>query len=348
MALKFPNGYGSVVKLSGKRRRPYVVRKTVGWDDRAYPIYDVIGYYATRAEALNALSEYNRDPYDIKLSKSTFKEIYDLWSKDAYKSMKHSLKGCYSAAYKHCSTLYDKEYKSLRKAHMQACIDSCGKGYSTRTNIKLLFMQLDKYAYDHDIISKCYSSNVSIGEKEVSSKHKVWTDDEVIKLWQMQDKPFVEDTLVMLYTGCRVSEMLRMKCADVHLEEGYMVGGVKTSYGINRIIPIHSKIREIIKSHLSDNVYLFQYKPNQETHSFSQLYGTWWKTAMKEYGFDHLTHDCRHTAQSKLDSAGANKVAIDRILGHSSSTIGEKVYTHKTVKELQEAIETIVYVSPQS
>ena len=29
--MKLPNGYGSVVKLSGKRRKPYQVRKTVGW-----------------------------------------------------------------------------------------------------------------------------------------------------------------------------------------------------------------------------------------------------------------------------------------------------------------------------
>ena len=325
-----------------------MVRKTVGWDDKAHPIYSIIGYYSSRAEALNALSEYNRDPYDIDLSKSTFKDLYELWSKDAYKAMKPSLKGCYSAAYKHCSTLYDKEYKTLRKAHMQSCIDSCGKGYSTRTNIKLLFLQLDKYAYDHDIISKCYSSNVDIGDREKSDKHKVWSDNEVLKLWEIADKPFVEDTLFLLYTGCRVSEMLKMKCADVHLDEGYMVGGVKTSYGINRIIPIHSKIMKIVKKRFSDNTYLFTYRKDQESHTFAQWYSVKWKAAMTEYGFDHLTHDCRHTVQSKLDSAGANKVAVDRILGHSSSSIGEKVYTHKTVKELQEAIEKIVYVSTSS
>lgn len=29
--MKLPNGYGSVVKMSGKRRKPYMVRKTIGW-----------------------------------------------------------------------------------------------------------------------------------------------------------------------------------------------------------------------------------------------------------------------------------------------------------------------------
>ena len=29
--MKLPNGYGSVVKLSGKRRKPWMVRKTTGY-----------------------------------------------------------------------------------------------------------------------------------------------------------------------------------------------------------------------------------------------------------------------------------------------------------------------------
>ena len=46
--MKNPNGYGSVVKLSGNRRKPYCARKTSGWNDKGYPIYSVIGYYANR------------------------------------------------------------------------------------------------------------------------------------------------------------------------------------------------------------------------------------------------------------------------------------------------------------
>ena len=30
--MKLPNGYGSIVKLSGKRRNPYCARKTIGWE----------------------------------------------------------------------------------------------------------------------------------------------------------------------------------------------------------------------------------------------------------------------------------------------------------------------------
>ena len=63
--IRLPNGYGSVVKLSGKRRRPYMVRGGVyGYDDRGYPQYDVVGYAETREQGLTMLAEYNRNPWD--------------------------------------------------------------------------------------------------------------------------------------------------------------------------------------------------------------------------------------------------------------------------------------------
>lgn len=52
-------------------------------------------------------------------------------------------------------------------------------------------------------------------------------------------------------------------------------------------------------------------------------------------------HECRHTFRSRLDSAGANKVCIDRIMGHKSKGTGERVYTHKNIEELKMNIELI-------
>ena len=62
--MRLPNGFGSVVKLSGKRRRrPYMARKTEGFDpETGYPIYKILGYFETYAEAYEFLSDYNRRP----------------------------------------------------------------------------------------------------------------------------------------------------------------------------------------------------------------------------------------------------------------------------------------------
>ena len=347
--MRFPNGYGSVVKLSGKRRKPYMVRKTVGYDDRAYPIYDIIGYYPTRSEAMIALAQYNADPYDVDLSKTTMKDLYELWSKEAYRDMKSSMKACYSAAFKHCEPVYAKEYKTLRKGHMQACIDECGKGYSTRSNIKMLFTQLDKYAYDHDIINKCYAVNLDVGVKEESSKHTRIPDEDVLNLWKHQGNQFVDETLFLLYSGCRVSEMLRIRTENVNFKDNTIKGGLKTVYGKERLIPIHADILPIVKRYYNtDNEFLFQRRAKQDTDSFTRWYLTKWSEQMEKLDFHYLTHDCRHTVRSKLDAAGANKVAVDRIIGHSSNSVGEKVYTHKTVEELHEAMKLLKYVAVHS
>ena len=88
--MKNPNGYGSVVKLSGNRRKLWCARKTMGWNDKGHPIYKAIGYYAEREDAMIALAQYNRNPYDIDLSKITLKELFEKWSARDFPKMKKS------------------------------------------------------------------------------------------------------------------------------------------------------------------------------------------------------------------------------------------------------------------
>ena len=79
IVMKNPNGYGTVAKLSGNRRRPYIVRKTKGFDENGKQIYTVIGYYATREEGMIALAEYNKNLWDIDQAQITFTELFELW-----------------------------------------------------------------------------------------------------------------------------------------------------------------------------------------------------------------------------------------------------------------------------
>lgn len=73
--MRNPNGYGTVAKLSGQRRRPYIVKKTIGWNDKGHPIYDIIGYAETREVGNIMLAEYNRDPWDVDRAKITLQQL---------------------------------------------------------------------------------------------------------------------------------------------------------------------------------------------------------------------------------------------------------------------------------
>lgn len=50
--MKNPNNYGTVVKITGNRRRPYAVRKLIGYKDNGTSIHKNIAYTATKEEGL--------------------------------------------------------------------------------------------------------------------------------------------------------------------------------------------------------------------------------------------------------------------------------------------------------
>lgn len=334
-----PNGFGGIVKLSGRRRRPFMVRKTVGYDDRCYPIYEVIGYYASRADAMLALADYNANPYDVKLSKLTFKELYEKWSETELPKLGESLQGSHRAAYKYCTALDNVQYKELRKFQMQSCIDKCGKSGSTQTNIKNLFVQLDKYAYDQDIISKCYSKNLVTHQTEARERVP-FTAGEIRDIEAHIGQPYYDETMFMLYTGCRVSEMLTVRSSNINLQERIMTLGVKTEAGKNRIVPIHKKLVPVIQSHIGAE-YLFNLERSKTARNPEKALQGKFITEWSKV-FHHDTHDCRHTFRTQLDKNGANKICIDRIIGHKGD-LGERVYTHKAVQDLIEAMDLLDY-----
>lgn len=336
--MKNPNGYGTVARLSGNRRKPFVVRKTVGWNDKGHPIYETIGYYATREEGMIVLAEYNRNPYDIDTAKITMKELFEKWSAVKMPKMSVSSQGSLKSAFKHCEPLHSMKYKEIKSFHMQDCIDGCGCGYSTQWAIKNLFGHLDKYALELDVINKSYSQ-LTTAAPIPETKKQPFTDEEVNALWKLQDQEWVDSVLFLLYTGFRISEMLTVESNNVDMDAGTIKGGVKTKAGKDRIVPIHSKIVQLVQRRKDQgNKYLFSFEGRRTSNA---KYYEFWNAIMEQLGIEKTPHECRHTFRSRLDSAGANKVCIDLMMGHKSKDVGERVYTHKTIQELKEAIELI-------
>lgn len=52
----------------------------------------------------------------------------------------------------------------------------------------------------------------------------------------------------MIYTGLRPKELLEILAENVHLEEKYMTGGMKTEAGKDRIIPLNDKTIPLVKN----------------------------------------------------------------------------------------------------
>lgn len=336
-SFRLPNGYGSVVHLSGNRRRPYWARITAGYKDNGQQIYKSIGYYATREEALIELAKYNNSPYDLDAANLTFEGLFKLWSETTLPRLGKSLQGNHRAAYKHCAALYVMKYKNIRALQFQRCIDECQKSYATKSNIRNLFVALDAFAYDNDIIVKQYSANLVVPEA-TPKEGKLFTKEEIARV---QD----DVVLFLLYTGMRIQEAFDIECENIDLEERTIKCGLKTAAGKNRIVPIHPKILPLVEKHMGGK-YLFE--ENGKKLYYKKWLDKHFTPEMQRIGAEHHTHDCRKTFRSALDKAGANKVCIDRIVGHKSGDIGERIYTLKTLEELREAMNLLDYSLPES
>lgn len=69
MLLKNPNGYGTITKLSGNRRKSWIVKE--GKSEKQKPI----GYTATKKEEGLILLAQNNNPRDIKTDKITLGKV---------------------------------------------------------------------------------------------------------------------------------------------------------------------------------------------------------------------------------------------------------------------------------
>ncbi len=332
--MKLPNGFGTVVKLSGNRRRPYVVKEGKSGQQK------IIGYAATKEEGLEMLAKFSNDPWDIDGKKVTFSELFDLFLKKKTAKMSDSSVRYLKSAYKHCTKLDNTPYSNIKAYHMQDCIDSCNLSYASKNNIKNLFYHLDRFAMELDIINKQYSQLIR-SESVPESKRTMFTDEEVNKLWQYRHLECADFALFLLYSGWRISEALDIKLEDIEREKGFIKGGTKTAAGKDRIVPIHSKIVPLVNN-LADNStsgYLFELNEKKISCEVARIK---WRKLMSELEMNHTPHECRHTFRSRLDSAGANKAAIDLMMGHKSADVGERIYTHKSLEELKYNIELIL------
>lgn len=209
--------------------------------------------------------------------------------------------------------------------------------YQVRMKLKTLFSQLYQFAIENDIVEKDYSKFVEAGEQTTKIIRKPFTDAEIETLWRNLDMPYVDTILFMIYSGMRVGELLEMKCANINIDRQIMIGGIKTKASIDRTIPIHDRILPLMNL---NNDYLVV-SPTGKKMSYNNYIQRQFTPIMKKLGMNHLPHDCRHTTATMLDNAGVDRTIVKLILGHTSTDVTERVYTHKTPEQLLRAINMI-------
>lgn len=333
------NGFGSIVcldKTGKKRRKPWAVRITTGWKNgkqqRQY-----LGYYRTQAEALVALAEYHKNGVNLDVTKLTLGEVYDQWIKRKEMTISKSALSTHKMAYDRFGNMVNMPMKDIKKVHLQNWLDGIDLKPASKGKIRSTMHQLFEYAVAYDIVQKNYAKDLEITEK-IEKTGAVFTEEEIKILWENVDDQMAQYTLILIYTGLRIGELLAMKGDTIYLDEGYMVGGSKTEAGKDRVIPLHKKIIPLVERNLENNYLVYSKRSGAFTYNgirprFEKL--------MAKLGMNHKIHDTRKTAVSIMHSAGIPMETIRMIVGHSAKGVTEAVYLYKEPHELVEAINTI-------
>lgn len=352
-----PNNTGTVVKLSGKRRNPYCAR--VMSDERdiitGKKKQICIGTFASREEALNALSIYSlkrsnaitneearnlaHDLFDKIQEKTqkrvpTFKDIYHILDEEEFSKLSKSARKGYKAWIKHFETIYDRPINNITLADLQFVFDNDGSKNGTQVHMKVLCSKIFEYAVIHQFISRDddYTSYIKIADYKQSTKHYPFTVDEIKKL-KASNTSETHLILIYIYTGLRVGELLYINRDNIHINEpcnddgvdrviSYIVTGSKTAAGKNRIVPIHNDIKQFVideliekEKRLIDVSYEWGFNKNIMPMINNML------------NTNHTMHDTRVTFASLCQLYKVDVYARKKILGHKLKDITFDIYT---------------------
>lgn len=314
---RLPNNFGTITHLKAKLRKPWRAMKFVGFVDGKKK-YTTIGYYESRDEAFNALTEVANKVITLK-DRSTFRGAFEAWSNERYKDkpdrMRH-IKGFYS----YIKGLDNKPMNEITIWDIEQIRDS-EIPRTIVSNVKTVLHGVFTYAIRHEMCEKDLTQMVEWRiDNSTVKKRKMFSKAELKKWFYKPQTELEKYCAILLYTGMRPIELVEMNIENVDIENRKMIGGAKTKAGKNRSIPIHKDILGIVKQlkNESTNGKLIPW-------DYTKLLKEFNNTEMTK---EHDLYDLRHMFQTQCRECGIDLYVVDLIVGHKNSNITLNTYTH--------------------
>lgn len=345
---KRANGTGTITRLPGRRRKPWLVRIFVMSNGERKRV--TYGTYSTKSEAEIALDNINIKGNVSELFKVTFGEAYSFWSKAHYPTLSPKGVGTYENAWKFLKPLENVKLSDIKTLQIQEILNEAteqGKSYSTVSKISLLASKICQWGMQNDVIDKDYAAFVTISAKKAAPKER-FTEEELQKLKLYYEKTNdirVGTILFLCYTGLRIDEFLSLKKSDYY--DGCLHGGNKTEKGKNRVIPIPDAVLPIIDSLMQmQGEYLYSSSTGSKFNAENFRKRVYYK-ALADVGYSEEDlkkrnpHVCRHTFASMCAKKGVDPKALQDIIGHAQIETTLNTYTHTDVQWLKSAVKDL-------
>lgn len=373
-SLRLPNGYGTIKMLSGDRRKPYAamvnpklsLNETSG---KGYYTYDYLGSFEKKSDAYMAIMKYNENPYNLN-NDMTIKELFEKWLPKYLhdNGFDDARRRAYELTFEYCHPAYKIKVREFIPTIIEEQIENAyrignrgrfkGKRMEAtllvKNNIKSLYNLMFDYAVFLQIVTENYARTFTKGyvtsQSNMSREGIPYTKDELDKLWSLDgDSIFVDMTLVQCYSGWRPGEVLSILIENVDLKGRTFTGGVKTESGINRTIPIHSKIYHIVEKYYKEAVTTGRellFGRTEKYHGFFSYSRNSYRHGLlreeEKLGITgHVPHDGRHTFSTLAKKYDMNEFARKKLMGHAIKDLTDRVYTHMDMEWFKNEIEKI-------
>jgi len=341
--MKQANGSGSVYKLTGNRRKPYVAMvtvKTVYDEEKDNYIMKrkALGYFKTQAEARKCLADYNSHQYDSDLVGVTFGQIWETIFPSLEKKLSSKRIDSFKAFYNYMKPIEDMKMADIRTVHLQRVIDNCPRSSSTKDVLKAMMNKVYDYAMENDIVQKNYTEFIEYQKDDSKIQRTLFDSEYICGLLNAPFNYFDAVTLILLHTGLRVRELLNNTIDNLDLERRmlYIPESIAKNKSSIRYVPIHENIVPLLERFLQSGNQHITGRTAKQKIRYQSYY-----EYLKEIG--HTPHDTRHTFISRARECGMDALVLQRIVGHTSKNITEVVYTHISDEELLAEISKLNY-----
>ena len=332
------NGQGSVYKLpSGS----YRLEITLGYTLDGKRVARTKSGFKTKKEALEYLPVL-RDALPAANQKITWLELYDQWKEIHSRKTGESIMNMYRSAMNHFKPIYFMRIQDIKTLHIQRCVDEC-KAESFKNKMKILAGLLFKYAIQQDMLNKNYAKFVQAPPKQAEER-QVFTKEQIEIIASHAGKtPGADAILILIYTGFRLNEFLSLKKSDFDANKNTLTGGSKTQAGKNRVIPLSTKIQNLVKDLSKTNPESPYLYPNTKGQKYDPRNFREYRyyPALKSMNLPLLIpHSCRHTFATLIKGIDAPAEDKQKLMGHASFEMTAH-YTHTNEDDLREIIKKI-------
>ena len=323
------NGTGTVYK---DRNSNWIAEITVGYymQDGVVRRKSRRKYgFRTKKDAINYIAALQNGKQERK--RITVSELYQLFA-DSSGTLSKSKQQAYRTAWKKIEDAVGYRYiEELTVPELQELTDEAGTSYYTKRDIKSLLSHCYKLAIRDDYTDKNRAQYIQLPPLE-QKEREVMTDAEIRLLWDDYHKrpsTITAQMLTMLYTGIRPGELLTIRKDNVHADEHYMTGGIKTQKGKNRKIIIPDKLLPLIRWMMLHEHHELIAWYNKDNDFYNA-----WIDKREELGIrEEITpYCCRHTYITRLTALKVSPAMLQELAGHEDYDTTLE-YTHLSISD---------------